>query len=658
MKPELLLPVGNIESFYAAKEGGADAVYLGLRAFNARGRAKNFTPNQLQSMLKEAEKDNLKIYLTLNTLIKNEEIPHLLDTLFMLSQTSISAVIFQDLGVLYLLKKYFKNLKYHGSTQMGFHNSWGADFAFANKFERIILARELTLPELKEISKKSRVQLEIFVHGALCYSFSGACLFSSFLGGMSANRGLCRQPCRRIFNSSKGAKYFFSLKDNQQIELIPELLKLKITSLKVEGRMKSAEYVYQVAKAYRMAIDDPTKITEAEKLLELDLGRQKTSYFLGGNVQKAITSEPYTGKLIGKIAGIGQNSLEIETDFMLKERQRIRLLPQDGRDSKALKIKQIEKISDNLFKINQSVKDIQIGDKVFLAGLGEKKFPNKFALEGKKLKLHLPQNKKEHILSRIGSTKLLKKQELFLRIDSLAWLRKIYLDKCDFLILNFSKQEWKKLDLRNRFIQKNKHKIIIQLPKFIPESDLLFYKKLCHSFLQNRLDHFMLSHISQVHLFNRNDRIRIGASENVYILNDAAIQFLKELKIQYYIYSFENEYTNLLAGKDRKGIVPLYYFPELFFSRMPVVDLPAKFSDRDNSYHKFVKDGFTIIVPELPTSLFQYKNKLYQNGFRRFLIDLSYQKPSQNSFNRLLKKYNAAQAEQPGTTFNFKKGIR
>ncbi|MCK4979274.1 MAG: U32 family peptidase, partial [Candidatus Delongbacteria bacterium] len=254
-KPELLLPVGNTEAFYAAVEGGADAIYLGLRYFNARNRAKNFTLNQLQSILAESKRTGTKVYLTLNTLIKNSELPELLDVLYQVSQTSLSSIIIQDWGVYYLVRKFFPDITLHASTQMAFHNSIGTEFAMRKNFERVIMARELTLEELKVISQKSKIKLEIFTHGALCYSFSGLCLFSSFLGGMSANRGQCRQPCRRAFKSEEKENYFFSLKDNQQIEIVPELMKMGISSLKVEGRMKSAEYVNRVAKAYRMVID-------------------------------------------------------------------------------------------------------------------------------------------------------------------------------------------------------------------------------------------------------------------------------------------------------------------------------------------------------------------------------------------------------------------
>jgi len=173
MIPELLLPAGNPEAFHAAVEGGADAVYLGLRKFNARGNAGNFAPNQLQALLKESQSRHIKVYLTLNTLIKNVELDELLDTLYLISQTTISALIIQDLGVLYLLRKYFPDMNKFASTQMGVHNSKGCNFFQKLDFSRIILARELTFQEITNITNRAQIELELFSHGALCYSFSG-----------------------------------------------------------------------------------------------------------------------------------------------------------------------------------------------------------------------------------------------------------------------------------------------------------------------------------------------------------------------------------------------------------------------------------------------------------------------------------------------------
>lgn len=665
MKPELLLPVGNTEAFYAAVEGGADAIYLGLRDFNARNRAKNFTLNQLQSILNESRQTNTRVYLTVNTLIKNSEIPQLLDLLYQVSQTTLSSIIIQDWGIYYLAKKFFPKITLHASTQMAFHNSTGADFAYQKQFERVILARELTLTELTAISKKSKIELEVFTHGALCYSFSGLCLFSSFLGGMSANRGQCRQPCRRAFKTDEDKNYFFSLKDNQQIEIVPDLMKIGITSLKIEGRMKSAEYVHRVAQAYRMVIDDPNTIEQAKQLLSYDMGRQKTSYFLGGNVANAITEDPFIGIFIGKIIKAEGGKFSFKTSENLKFNDRIRVQPQSGMNSKAIKLKskygfhEVQK--GEVVSLKFSDENYSEEDKVFLVGAETKKFRTKFKLDGKKINRTLSNNKKQNILKRIGSGKRLKREELFIRINALKWLRKLYLDKFDFLILNLTKKEWQLLDLKSPFMKKNVHKFVVELPKFIPEDDIRFYRDLCFHFNRQGITEFMISHISQKLILPA--KVGISANENVYTLNDASIQFLKEENVKLHVFPFENDFNNLVKGKNRSGIVPLYFYPELFHSRMPVkIDDPdvkefSYFEDRDNTYRKTIRDGITIVIPETPVSLLQYKDDLHKQGFRRFLIDLSYEKASQNTFNRLQKKYKYSEAEQPGFGFNFKLGL-
>ena len=666
MKPELLLPVGTTESFYAALEGGADAVYLGLRKFNARGRAKNFTVNQLQSLLKEAGKNNLKVYVTLNTLIRNSELSELLDTLYILSQTTVNAVIIQDWGVYYLMKKFFPKLKIHASTQMKIHNSIGVNFLQEKGIERVILARELTLSELAEIKRKTNIDLEIFVHGALCYSFSGLCFFSSYLGGMSANRGLCRQPCRRLYHSDEKSGYLYSLKDLQLLKILPEIMKLNIRALKIEGRMKSAEYVFQVASAYRMAIDNPQKIDEARKLLQYDFGREKTTYFPGNNIAEAITKNPFAGVYIGNIEKCNFEEFSFISTVPLFKGCRIRILPSSGEDAKALKIKEVkvEKTSNDkeLYSIFAE-NNFQKSDKVFLIGFGNKKFKNRFSSEGKRLQWQLSERRKRNILSRIGSSKTLPRMQIFLRIDSLNWLRKINFREIDFLILRLTRKELNELDITKGFMQKNLEKIIIELPKFIPEERLGYFRKICRNFNRNGIKNFMISQISQKNLLPKSPEMRVFSNEYVYALNDAAIQFLKEENIFAYVYPTENDFPNLIAGKDRKGIVPLYFSPELFYSRMPVQIKSGNnetqiFRDRDYNYLKAVRDGITIVIPENPVSLLQFKDKLYQKGFRRFLLDFSHLKPSQNKFKTILKKFHYAETEQPSSTFNFKMGLK
>ena len=377
-KLELLMPAGNPEAFHAALEGGADAVYVGMKEFNARGRAFNFHPHQLSTIIKIAHDNNIRVYVTLNTLIKNKELPKLIDSLHILEQIAPDAVIIQDWGVYHLIKKHFKSLTVHASTQMGNHNSLGAFYSNKMNIERIILARELTMSELEEISKKSKIELEVFVHGALCYSFSGMCLFSSYLGGQSANRGLCKQPCRRSYQTDSENGYVFNLKDNQQLEIIEKLKDNGIKSLKVEGRLKSAEYVYRVASAYRDALDNESNSSNTGNLSNMDLTREKTGYFLRGNIKNAISTESYSGKHIGEIIDNNQNSITVNSTFELKKGNRIRIRTEKTGEGKAFKIRDIKKEKSNVFLIKGHIPpSSKPGDKVYLTEFREKKFASK-----------------------------------------------------------------------------------------------------------------------------------------------------------------------------------------------------------------------------------------------------------------------------------------
>ncbi|MCK4630711.1 MAG: U32 family peptidase [Bacteroidales bacterium] len=659
-KPELLLPVGNTESFFAAAEGGADAVYLGLRQFNARNRADNFTPGQFLALLREAKKRDIKVYLTLNTVIKNRELPELLDILHFLSGTTVSALIIQDWGIYYFVKKHFPNLILHASTQMGFHNSAGTSFARKVGFERVILARELTMSELQSISTHDHIHLEMFVHGALCYSFSGMCLFSSYIGGMGANRGFCTQPCRRVFEVNNEKKYLFSLKDNELINSIPELIKAGITSFKVEGRMKSAEYVYRVAKAYRMVIDDPEKTEEAGKLLQYDMGRQKTSYFAGGDVRNALSGFPDTGLFIGTVMESSSAAIKVETSHLLKTGNRIRIHSSLTDERKVIKIKTVQVEGKNMVIITSSFPGVRKGDRVFLAGLRDKKFPNKFDTKEKPVTVRMPEDTKKAILNKTGKLSKPGKEQIFLRIGDLKWLRKIRFHEIDGLIINLPKGDWKKLDTSAHFLKKNTGKIWIELPSFIPEKEISYYQTFTHDILKHGFNQFMLSHLSQIVIIPPN--ALCSTNENVYTFNDVAIMFLNEQNIKNYIYPFENDFENLDQLKQHDGIVPLYFYPRLFYSRMLVSpDTPSGndfIDDRGEHFRRFVRDGMTIVVSDTPVSLLQYKSKLTSKGFRKFLIDLSFEKPSGNILQKLIKRLKHSEQVQPSTNFNFVRELK
>jgi len=657
-KPELLLPAGNIEAFHAAVEGGADAVYLGLKYFNARERADNFTPAQFQTLLEEAEKHQIQVYLTLNIIIKNEELSELLDVLYMLSQTKVSAVIIQDWGVYDMIRHHFPNLKVHASTQMGNHNSLGAIYSDQLGFERVIFAREMTRPEMAAIGQKSDIDIEMFVHGALCYSFSGMCLFSSYLGGMSANRGRCMQPCRRMYEDAGEKKYLFSLKDNELIDHIPAILKLGISSLKIEGRLKPAEYVYRVARAYRMAIDEPQRLPEAKELLRYDMGRSKTSWFFGGDVSQATTENPSTGIFLGTIQEVHKESFSFQSEEALQEGNRLWIRSPQGEGRKAVKIKSMEKEGDARITIHGPADKIHQGDLVYLANLRDKKFPNKFNQELSGIKPDMPASLKKDNLKRVLLPKKLKKTQLFARIDSIRWLKKIPIQEIDNLIVNLPEKEWKELDVDSFLVKKNAHKIFFELPRFIPESKIKFYRSLFQGFRDKGYRNFMISHLSQKVIIPKASTI--ATNEHVYTFNDAAIHHLREENIKLFAYPLENDMDNLLSMQDKKGIVPMYFYPELFYSRMPVkIKNPQQWvrDDRDYSFVHLKRNGITIVIPDQPVSLTQYKSKLEAKGFGRFLIDMSYEKPSDKRFHTLLKNLKESKQTQPSNTFNFKMGL-
>ncbi|MDF2594037.1 MAG: peptidase [Clostridia bacterium] len=264
-KVELLAPVGKIENAYAAIENGADALFIGGKLFNARQYADNFTNEELEEIIKYAKLRSVKVYITVNILIKETEIEALFHYLNYLNGLGVDGIISQDLGVVRLVNKYFPQIPLHASTQMTANSLEDVLFLQKIGFKRVVLARELHLDEIRKIVKGCDVEIETFVHGALCYSYSGQCLMSSLIGGRSGNRGRCAQPCRMKYTLLKQGEpvgqeeYVLSLKDICTVAFIPELIQSGISSFKIEGRMKSPEYVASVVRTYRKYIDSAEK---------------------------------------------------------------------------------------------------------------------------------------------------------------------------------------------------------------------------------------------------------------------------------------------------------------------------------------------------------------------------------------------------------------
>lgn len=262
---ELLAPAGNLEILKGVIESGADAVYVGGSMFGARAYANNFTEEELLEAIDFAHLRGVKVYLTVNTLIKNSEFSKLYDYLLPYYKRGLDAVIVQDIGVVKAIHEYFPSMEIHTSTQMTVTGADGVRFLSQFGVTRVVMAREVSLAEMKRIHEETGMELEAFVHGALCYSYSGQCLFSSILGGRSGNRGRCAQPCRLPYTvEGKKDEYILSLKDMCGIKALDKLHDAGVYSLKIEGRMKQLEYACGVVKYYRSYIDSMKPVTDAD----------------------------------------------------------------------------------------------------------------------------------------------------------------------------------------------------------------------------------------------------------------------------------------------------------------------------------------------------------------------------------------------------------
>ena len=348
-KPELLSPAGSLEAFFAAMENGADAVYTGLKEFSARAKAKNFSMGDLEQMVGYAHQRQRRVYTTLNTLVKEQELPLLIDTLASLEKIGVDAVILQDMTIWNIARQYFPNLALHSSTQMTVHNSAGVQMLEKLGFKRAVLARELSIEEIGVIRNQTKMELEHFIHGALCFGFSGQCYFSSWLGGKSGNRGRCAQPCRRRYKHRQEQGYYFSTNDLSAIDLLDGLQAAGVGSFKIEGRMKSAEYVANVVAAYRLVIDAPKEhkseaIQTAKAQLKDSFGRPPTRGFLPGGrpTDIAVPSvQGATGQRLGKIDQVQSNRIRFKTSGPLQLGDRLRIQPQTDRAGKAFTIKEL-----------------------------------------------------------------------------------------------------------------------------------------------------------------------------------------------------------------------------------------------------------------------------------------------------------------------------
>lgn len=401
---ELLAPVGNSQNFHVALESGADAVYIGAPDFNARNLARDVSLEEIGAMIDFCHDRDKKIYLAANSLILEKEVRSVTRDLAIIEKMAPDALIVQDMGLVRLINEYFPDINIHGSTLTTAHNSESVNVMANMGCDRVVLARELTLKEIETIARKTPdTELEIFIHGAMCFSYSGLCMFSSYLGGKSSLRGRCVQPCRRAYRAgtsssvleqkdgrvnknTRGAKgrgsknqkpgkkrgvapskaeYLFSMNDLEGLDTVPQLREIGIASLKIEGRLRSAHYVEHVVRAYRTVLDSsesdfPEALEEAKKLSQQAMSRKtSTGYFFSPQPAAAI-SHLHSGNMglhLGRFTKIegpeGNNTTRLRLKESVNVGDRLRLHIEPGGERTAYTVKSL---------FNSSGKSIESGN--------------------------------------------------------------------------------------------------------------------------------------------------------------------------------------------------------------------------------------------------------------------------------------------------------
>lgn len=677
---EILAPAGNFESFFAALEKGADAVYVGLKAFSARAYARNFSLHELSYMVPYAHKQGKKIFVALNSLVKETEFNELIDITLALSQIKPDALIIQDLGVFWLLKQRFPHLHLHASTLMNCHNLVGAQKLAQMGFKRIVLARELTLDEIAFIKRHISVELEIFVHGALCFTYSGLCLASSYLGGQSSLRGRCRQPCRFLYRWGKKKGYFLSCGDLCALEVIPRLKELGINAVKIEGRMKSAEYVAAVVEAYRLVRDASPKETQAaidyaRSLIEQAGGRQFTTGFFLSLRPKDILNPELPGAFgvyAGRILQKEGNKIYFLPETEIKLGDRIRAQSETLGKGVAWKIKTVEKV-DDLLVINapETAEPGYLLFRVFskTSGIGksDKKLKKRLEQEISPVAFKLSSAARKRLWQWIYAQglalpkKVAEKVTWWIRHEQVDYFLDHIFPPDTIPLLALNMQSYPQLMHHVKRILKRHPKLTLSLPPIILPAQLPFFTKAVSQLIHLGFKRWHLSNIGHFSFLPQKKDLILSADYTLNIANHLSLRTLKELGIRFLMLSIELDrqtIKNIVKHWPVQDLIIMVYARiPLFTSRLslkPFWQNVPLVSPLGEQYYPLTRDEITYVLPEEPISLGGCMEELKSFGIRQFGVDLRFLLRKQ-----VAKIVSARGINLPkGHIFNYKRGWR
>jgi putative protease len=706
---ELLAPAGSPEALDAAAGEGADAVYLGLKNFNARMRSSNFAYSQLEGALRGLHRMGRRLYVTVNTVFEQREADRVYQLLKYLAALGVDGILVQDFGILTMARKHFPALKLHASTQMNIASARGVNLLSRYGFSRAVLARELSLDEIREIRGNTNLELEVFVHGALCVSVSGLCLFSSYLGGKSANRGMCTQACRRFYRPNEGGGtcpeggYYFSPADLELLGRIPALAGAGVNSLKIEGRMKSAEYVGTVVRAYRRVIDQLSAgeaalekaLGEAREILRGDFARSKTVFLFDGNRegefpdwlnprQSGGTGIPL-GRLL-KVRGDGEDRRGlIETAVELKAGDSVRLHRADDSERVSHKLagEEPEKgggrwISlpggfnpgDEVYLIQTRAMGKRYGPVIpgNLSGFTrvpghDRAPPADFPLPGR------PPAKGTSSPGPAGGTERAGGREkpglgegiypFVSRIEDLYILQSVRPSR---VLLAYNHKTCSRL-LGRTPLPFSPGELILTLDPFFPQAREGDLAADLRALLERGYRCFVVNNPGQFSLL-RNSEAVLVAGPWLYTFNQYALAFIASLGAEYFISPLENNRQNLERCFPRESrnpaFVTVFSWPSLFRMRTDlrgVYDFKTFSDPRGENFALAASPEGSLVFPEKPFSIVDKIPFLKEARFNRFILDFSARPLNKSDYRDVMDAVKKG-APLPNTVrFNWKDGF-
>jgi putative protease len=693
---ELLAPAGSKASWAAAVEAGADAVYLGLNNFSARAYADNFSLAELASVIRQSHEAGVRVYLALNSLIKEGE----LETAWKLLATSASfgpdALILQDLGLARLAARHFPELPRHASTLTAVHSLPGLIMLEKAGFSRAVLARELAFDEVSALASLSPIELEVFNHGALCFSFSGLCQMSSFLGGRSALRGACTQPCRRVYQRGGQKGAFFSTTDLSTAPYFDELRRLPLASFKIEGRMKGPDYVSRVVRAYRILLDAPDAdwpyaLADAENLLSEAPGRRTTGGPLAASIEGALAplNATTSGIKLGFMepAGPGLGRLTLERAVRVDDR--LRLQVKAGEESAGFNLKSITvdgrdvdfalagqeallggpNLPDQkgfLFKVSSGSEE-----KAFLASPLVKAVKE----EAKKIKLPLPKALPAELKPRgqnraprpaaSGAQRGGAAPALWVWLEKAEDLRELANFEARRIILPLTVPNVRHLRHHKRHLKNELSRLVWSLPPLIFHRRQNVLNQELGGLIEGGAREFLVSNIAQINMIQRAGKeasgLKIWGDHRLGFLNHLAEEALAELGLCGLTLSPEADADTFQRLWKSPGsaqrLLYLYGHPALFTARYPLETRQIPVVSPKGEKFRVSREGEeTIVVAERPVFMGPLlKMPPLPNG-AGFILDLR-QEPHLGPKLRELKKALSGGGSGPGSSFNFKRTL-